>query len=209
MQELSDRLARMSRNRFLFPWEQSTREQLQRERDAAVRDAVAAAIEWKRRRDEQIAAAREEEARVRAEMAQLEAERDRAATEGAFSELHAVLNSGNPQLVAEAEAFMVSLLNQLNLAEQQGHQIDSAIYELLMVCAWCAAHSARRPYLVRVASTERLFTETFVDTSLSYKSISNVSSYELPFAREICGTAATVCVCDQPTVVRLSRYFKT
>ena len=31
--------------------------------------------------------------------------------------------------------------------------------------------SARRPYLVRVASTERLCTETFVDTSLSYKSL--------------------------------------
>ena len=41
---------------------------------------------------------------------------------GAFGELRAVLNRGNPQLVAEAEAFMVSLLNQLNLGEQQGHQ---------------------------------------------------------------------------------------
>ena len=42
-------------------------------------------------------------------------------------------------------------------------------------------------------------TETSVDTSLSYKSLANVSSYELLFARERCGTEATVCVCDQPT----------
>ena len=122
VQELGGRLARMSRKRFLFPWEQSTRERLQRERDAAVRDAIAAAIDWKRHRAEQIAAAREEEAAMRAEMVQFEAERDRAAVEGAFGELRAVLNHGNPQLVAEAEAFMVSLLNQLNLGEQQGHQ---------------------------------------------------------------------------------------
>ena len=51
LQEVSDRLARLSREHALFPWDRQSRSERHSQRAEAVLAGIAAAVEWKRDQD--------------------------------------------------------------------------------------------------------------------------------------------------------------
>ena len=114
LQEVSDRLARLSREHALFPWDRQSRSERHSQRAEAVLAGIAAAVEWKRDQDIAEEAARQqatEAAEQRAAAEEIERNQSAEMMAGAFAELRIAIET-DPQA---AERDMLASIERLGI----------------------------------------------------------------------------------------------
>ena len=111
LQEVSDRLARLSREHALFPWDHQSRSERHSQRAEAVLAGIAAAVEWKRDQDIAEEAARQQAAEQRAAAEEIERNQSTEMMAGAFAELRNAIET-DPQA---AERDMLALAERLGI----------------------------------------------------------------------------------------------
>ena len=108
---MSDRLARLSRQHALFPWERRTHSERTSERAEAVLAGIAAAVEWKRDQDKAARQQATEAAEQRAAAEEIERNQSAEMMAGACAELRIAIET-DPQA---AERDMLALIERLGI----------------------------------------------------------------------------------------------